>query len=197
MVIVALLGVLGIGSRLFSNTPQIETYEVQQASLAPVVEEPELEPLPDPFEQCQSEVNAALLAYQDAAISLLSEASRGRAQDWRQWAIKRAEKSGNSPSQELRAAFSATTEQLKTYYQKPETVNGQTLQQDSFTINAKVGKVRDLEGSRGDIALALATLPDFPLEAVNTKDLQNAAIAFKDVVSCQSQYGERGTNVAD
>jgi len=174
---------IGIVTRAVSDVPQVEVFEVQQSSVDTAA--PETEPISDPYQVCQQNLNAALLNLQTAQTDIAGDAAAGRAQDWRRWARERAQTNGTSEVQELRAAFSAISTQLdQSHLTTAQTVGSEQVSSDVMDIDATVGAYRDLEGSRLDIAMALTTAQTAPYESVTTSELRNAAIAFLDTSGC-------------
>jgi len=172
---------IGIVTRAVSDVPQVEVFDVQTAALNTA----EPEPVSDPYQVCQQNLNAALLNLQTAQTDIAGDAAAGRAQDWRRWARDRAQTNGTSEVQELRAAFSAISSRLdQAHLTTAQTIGAESVSSDVMDINATVGAYRDLEGSRLDIAMALATAQTAPYESVNTTELRNAAIAFLDTSGC-------------
>ena len=175
---------LGIGSRILSPAPVTETFEIQTAAVEDAIAT-EPETISDPYAECQQRLNAALIALQSEQDALNGPVAAGRGQDWRRWARERAQSNGSSEVQELRAAFSAITAQIdQRHLTTAQTVGGQVVSSDTMDIGGNVGAWRDLEGSRLDIALALATAQTTPYESTNTTALRNAAGAFADASGC-------------
>jgi len=174
---------IGIVTRAVSDIPQVEVFEVQTAALDTAAPEPE--PVSNPYQVCQQNLNAALLNLQTAQTDIAGDAAAGRAQDWRRWARERAQTNGTSEVQELRAAFSAISSQLdQSHLTTAQTIGAETVSSDVMDIDATVGDYRDLEGSRLDIALALTTAQTAPYESVSTSELRNAAMSFLDASGC-------------
>lgn len=175
--------VLGIGSRLLSPAPVVETFEVVQQNATEATTEPET--VSDPYAECQQQLNAALITLQTEQDALNADAAVGRAQDWRRWARERAATNGTDETQELRAAFAAISAQIdQRHLTRAQTVSGQDVSSDVLDFGASVGQWRDLEGARRDIAIALVSAQTTPYESGNTTALRNAATTFLDASGC-------------
>lgn len=186
---VPIAGVLILGgfwfiSKVLTDSPQVETFEVQTAAVvAPEAEE--VADIIDPYQACQQELNAALLTLQNAQSEVNENATAGRAQDWRNWARGEAERQGTSETQILMAAYASITAKLDAEHLTiPQQVGEEAIALDSMPIDRSIGDYRDLEGSRRDIAQALTTQQTAPYETAQTTELRRAAQNFLDTSGC-------------